>query len=111
HNNGDGTFTDVAQKAGVTVGRWSETASWGDYDRDGLLDLYVTNYAVVNKKKLPPPGCRYGNMAVQCAHMGLRRDCAKLFHNRGDGTFEDVTEKSGIAKASCGFGFAVIFGD
>jgi len=98
HNNGDGTFTDVTTKAGVDDPRWSTGAAWVDYDRDGRLDLFVANYLDFTVK---------GNR--QCfASTGERDYCtpkmyrpapARLFHNRGDGTFEDVTSVVGIGAA------------
>ena len=98
HNNGDGTFTDVTEKAGVDDPRWSTGAAWVDYDGDGRLDLFVANYLDFTVK---------GNR--QCfASNGERDYCtlkmyqpvpARLFHNRGDGTFEDVTAAAGIGAA------------
>jgi len=109
HNNGDGTFTDVTARAGVDDPRWSASAAWVDYDRDGRLDLFVTNYLDFSVK---------GNK--QCyASTGERDYCtpktyqpvpARLFRNRGDGTFEDVTEASGIG-ASIGPGLGVVCAD
>jgi enediyne biosynthesis protein E4 len=109
HNNGDGTFTDVTVQAGVDDLRWSASAAWVDYDRDGRLDLFVTNYLDFTVK---------GNK--QCyASTGERDYCtpkmyqpvpARLFRNRGDGTFEDVTEASGIG-SSIGPGLGVVCAD
>jgi len=109
HNNGDGTFTDVTVQAGVDDPRWSTSASWVDYDHDGHLDLFVANYLDFTVK---------GNK--QCyASTGERDYCtpkmyqpvpARLFHNRGDGTFEDVTEEAGIG-AAIGPGLGVVCAD
>ena len=109
HNNGDGTFTDVTVQAGVDDPRWSTSAAWVDYDRDGRLDLFVANYLDFTVK---------GNK--QCyASTGERDYCtpkmyqpvpARLFHNRGDGTFEDVTESAGIG-AAIGPGLGVVCAD
>src|SRR5256886_8278682 len=109
HNNGDGTFTDVTVQAGVDDRRWSTSASWVDYDHDGHLDLFVANYLDFTVK---------GNK--QCyASTGERDYCtpkmyqpvpARLFHNRGDGTFEDVTEAAGIG-AAIGPGLGVVCAD
>ena len=106
HNNGDGSFTDVTAKAGVDDARWSTSAAWVDYDRDGRLDLFVANYLDFTVK---------GNK--HCfASTGERDYCtpkmyqpvpARLFHNRGDGTFEDVTEAAGIG-AALGPGLGVV---
>ena len=109
HNNGDGTFTDVTVQARVDDPRWSTSASWVDYDHDGRLDLFVANYLDFTVK---------GNK--QCyASTGERDYCtpkmyqpvpARLFHNRGDGTFEDVTEEAGIG-AAIGPGLGVVCAD
>jgi hypothetical protein len=103
HNNGDGTFTDVSEKAGVAgVGtRWGAGCCFLDYDRDGRLDLFVANYVNFDPAKAPLPGgnayCRYNEIAVPCGPLGYAGGTNVLYRNRGDGTFEDVSEKSGIA--------------
>jgi hypothetical protein len=103
HNNGDGTFTDVSEKAGVagTADRWGAGCCFLDYDRDGRLDLFVSNYVSFDPKAVPRPGdspyCRYGQIPVPCGPQGLSGGTNLLYRNRGDGTFEDVSEKSGIA--------------
>jgi hypothetical protein len=100
-NNGDGTFTDVTDKAGLsgTEGRWSTGCSFLDYDRDGHLDLFVSNYVTFDLKVAPLPGanyyCSFMNVPVACGPEGLGGGTNVLYHNRGDGTFEDVSEKSG----------------
>ncbi len=109
HNNGDGTFTDVTEKAGVDDPRWSTGAAWVDYDGDGRLDLFVANYLDFTVK---------GNR--QCfASTGERDYCtpkmyqpvpARLFHNRGNGTFEDVTAAAGIG-AAMGPGLGIVCAD
>jgi hypothetical protein len=101
-NNGDGTFTDVTDKAGLsgTEGRWSTGCSFLDYDRDGHLDLFVSNYVTFDLKVAPLPGanyyCSFMNIPVACGPEGLGGGTNILYHNRGDGTFEDVSEKSGV---------------
>ncbi len=103
HNNGDGTFTDVAEKAGVAgaPGRWGAGCCFLDYDRDGLLDLFVSSYVSFDPAKTPRPGespyCRYNDIPVPCGPQGFAGGTNALYRNRGDGTFEDVSEKSGIA--------------
>ena len=103
HNNGDGTFTNVSQKAGVagTANRWGAGCCFLDYDRDGHLDLFVANYVNFDPKQVPLPGeaayCRYNEIPVPCGPQGLAGGTNLLYRNRGDGTFEDVSEKSGIA--------------
>jgi hypothetical protein len=98
-NNCDGTFTDVTKSAGVGgSGNWGASATFFDYDRDGLLDLYVTNYVdyqVKNNQK-----CFASTSARDyCAPSAYKPVPGILYHNRGDGTFEDVSVKSGITKA------------
>ena len=104
HNNGDGTFTDVSEKAGVAGkgDRWGAGCCFLDYDRDGRLDLFVSNYVNFDAARAPKPGsslyCRYGGeIAVPCGPQGFGGGSNLLYRNRGDGTFEDVSEKSGIA--------------
>jgi hypothetical protein len=101
HNNGDGTFTDATAKAGVgNPGRWGTSAAFGDYDNDGNLDLYVANYVDLDLKHLPPfgqgPFCSYRGIAVSCGPRGLKGGRDRLYHNNGDGTFTEVTEKLNI---------------
>ena len=109
HNNGDGTFTDVTAKAGVDDPRWSTSAAWVDYDRDGHLDLFVANYLDFtvkgNKHCFAPTGER-----DYCTPKMYQPVPARLFHNRGDGTFEDVTEAAGIG-AAIGPGLGVACAD
>ncbi|HEY3974415.1 MAG TPA: CRTAC1 family protein [Candidatus Sulfotelmatobacter sp.] len=100
-NNGDGTFTDVTAKAGVgNAGHWGTSAAFGDYDNDGYLDLYVANYVDLDLNGLPEfghgPYCQYRGIAVSCGPRGLKGSRDRLYHNNGDGTFTDVTEKLGI---------------
>jgi hypothetical protein len=104
HNNGDGTFTDVSEKAGVagTGTRWGAGCCFLDYDRDGRLDLFVANYVNFDPAKAPLPGdaayCRYNEIPVPCGPLGFAGGTNILYRNRGDGTFEDVSESSGIAR-------------
>jgi enediyne biosynthesis protein E4 len=97
HNNGDGTFRDVSEKAGVAAPGWASSAVWFDYDNDGLLDLFVCQFVDFTKEK--NQFC--GNSATQERYYCVPRVYAPmpswLFHNNGDGTFTDVSQKSGIA--------------
>src|SRR5580700_6627923 len=105
HNNHDGTFTDVAEKAGVALGNWSTGATFGDYDGDGWLDLFVPGYVHYDLDHPPVPGskevgfsaCEFRGMKVMCGPRGLKGEPDHLFHNNGDGTFTDVSEKAGVA--------------
>jgi len=104
HNNGDGTFTDVTRKAGVYNENvhWGAGCTWLDYDRDGRLDLFVCNYIRLDPEGTRHPGdaatCQWKGVAVMCGPRGLAGDTNALFHNNGDGTFTDVSEKAGILK-------------
>ena len=104
HNNGDGTFTDVTHKAGLYQehGRWSAGCSFLDYDRDGRLDLFVCNYVKLDPDKIPSASktnyCQWKGVPIMCGPRGLPGDTNLLYHNNGDGTFTDVSAKSGILK-------------
>ena len=99
-NNHDGTFTDVAEKAGVTLGNWSDGATWGDYDGDGRLDLFVSGYVHYDLSHQPTAtregavsDCQLHGFKVMCGPRGLPGEPDHLFHNNGDGTFTDVSVK------------------
>ena len=103
-NNGDGTFTDVTKQAGLWKDevRWGSGCTWLDYDRDGFLDLFVANYIMLDISRVPAPGqtmyCQYKGEPVMCGPRGLPGGMNILYHNNGDGTFSDVSEKAGILK-------------
>jgi hypothetical protein len=113
HNNGDGTFTDVSEKAGVsgTGKSWGNGCAFIDYDRDGHLDLFVANYVDFDVATAPAPGdrpnCIWKGVPVMCGPMGLPPASNILYHNRGDGTFEDVTKKSHIDKTNGHYSLSV----
>jgi enediyne biosynthesis protein E4 len=117
HNNGDGTFTDVSDKAGVAGARtrWSTGCAFVDYDRDGHLDLFVANYIDLADFKswpLPESGpCMFKSVQVACGPPGLPGAKNILYHNNGDGTFTDVSEKSGITQARGTYGLGVLSAD
>ena len=104
HNNGDGTFTDVSDKAGVAgaENRWGAGCCFLDYDRDGHLDLFVANYVNFDPARAPKPGeaqyCFYNEIPVPCGPQGFSGGTNLLYRNRGDGTFVDVSDESGIAR-------------
>jgi enediyne biosynthesis protein E4 len=104
HNNGNGTFTDVTRKTGVYDERirWGAGCTFLDYDRDGNLDLFVCNYIKLDPAQIPAPNgpdlCQWRGISVMCGPRGLPADTNVLFHNQGDGTFVDVSEKAGILK-------------
>ena len=119
HNNHDGTFSDVGEKAGITLGNWSTGATFGDYDGDGRLDLFVPGYIHYDMSNPPIPGskavaysfCNFRGVSVMCGPRGLQGEHDHLFHNNGDGTFIDVSEKAGVSDPNRYYGFTSIFAD
>ena len=116
-NNGDGTFTDVTKAAGLLGAqpRWGAGCSFLDYDRDGYLDLFVSNYVRFSFEHAPVPGensnCHWKGIPVECGPRGMPTGRHSLYRNNGDGTFTDVTEQAGIAKATQGYGMTVVATD
>jgi len=115
-NNGNGTFTDVTAKAGLTqpTTRWNSGCAFLDYDRDGHLDLFVSNYIDFDVKTAPDPaaaGCAYKGIQVACGPPGLQGGKNILYHNNGDGTFTDVSEKAGILDTVGTYGLSVCVAD
>src|SRR3984893_169946 len=119
HNNRDGTFTDVSEKAGVALEEWSTGATLGDYDGDGRLDLFVPGYVHYDIDHPPVPGssvvafstCQFRGINVMCGPRGLKGERDHLFHNNGDGTFSDVSEKAGVSDPNAYYGLAAVFAD
>ena len=116
HNNGNGTFTEVADKAGVAANRsrWGSGCAFVDYDRDGLLDLFVASYIDLDLKTAPVPEsgpCLYKGIMVACGPPGLTGGVNTLYRNNGDGTFTDVSEKAGIRKTNGTYGLGVLVAD
>jgi hypothetical protein len=122
HNNGNGTFTDVAEKLGVARKGWSTGASWGDYDRDGRLDLFVPGYVEFDINNLPASPaqagkegaigqnfCLFRGVPVLCGPRGLKGEGDTLYHQKSDGTFEDVSVKAGVNDPQKYYGFSSAF--
>jgi hypothetical protein len=102
-NNGDGSFTNVTEKAGLLhpKPRFSSGCTFVDYNRDGLLDLFVANYLEIDLTTAPKPSlsvvnCNYENVPVNCGPNGLAKAQNYLYRNNGDGTFADVSKESGV---------------
>jgi len=122
HNNHDGTFTDVAEKAGVALAdpaAWHTGATWGDYDGDGRLDLFVAGYLHYDAHHLPSASsgdapnafCTFRGEQVSCGPRGLPGEGDHLFHNNGDGTFTDTSVKAGVADKAGYYGLGAVFAD
>ena len=117
HNNGDGTFSDVTEKAGLLHpgDRFGAGCTWIDYDRDGRLDLFVSHYAVFDREKIPArgkdPACNYFGVPTLCGPGGLEQEPCRLYRNNGDGTFSDVSAKSGIGAVKPGYAMTAIATD
>ena len=116
-NNGDGTFSDVTAKAGIKTSRdqWSTGCSFLDYDRDGKVDIFVVRYVDFSYDSVPRPGqgrwCQWKGINVMCGPRGLKPGANALYHNNGDGTFTDVSEKSGILNTTPCYGFTSLTAD
>jgi enediyne biosynthesis protein E4 len=116
HNLGNCKFEDVTDKAGVGVGGFSTGAAWGDYDRDGRVDLFVSRYVHFDLNNLPKFGsdektCRFKGIRVQCGPWGMPGESDFLFHNLGDGRFEEVSKKAGVDDSDHYYGLGVEWGD
>jgi len=116
-NNGDGTFTDVTKAAGLLNDqpRWGAGCSFLDYNRDGHLDLFVSNYVRFSIEHAPVPGentnCNWKGIPVECGPRGLPTGRHSLYRNNGDGTFSDVSQLAGIARATQCYGMTVVAAD
>ncbi|HXW93463.1 MAG TPA: CRTAC1 family protein [Terriglobales bacterium] len=116
-NNGDGTFTDVTKAAGLWTDqpRWGAGCSFLDYNRDGHLDLFVSNYVRFSLEHAPVPGenvnCNWKGVPVECGPRGLPTGRHSLYRNNGDGTFTDVSKEAGIANATESYGMTVVAAD
>ncbi len=115
-NLGNCKFEDVTERAGVAAGGFSTGAAWGDYDRDGHVDLFVSRYVHINIENLPqfgndPHFCRFKTILVQCGPWGMEGESDLLFHNKGDGTFEEVAKKAGVDDPHHYYGLGATWGD
>ena len=124
HNNGNGTFTDVAPKVGLDIQGWHTGATFGDYDKDGRLDLFVPAYVEFDLKNLPQSPedvgkgtttarnfCQFRGQPVMCGPRGLKGAKDSLFHQKADGSFEDVSDKAGVTDDGKYYGFSSVFVD
>ncbi len=123
-NNGNGTFTDVAERVGLAIKGWHTGATFGDYDKDGRLDLFVPAYIDFDFGNLPPSPadvgkesagdkipCQFRGQPVMCGPRGLKGAKDRLFHQKTDGTFEDVSAKAGVTDEGDYYGFSSVFVD
>ncbi len=123
-NNGNGTFTDAAPKVNLDVKGWSTGATFGDYDRDGRLDVFVPQYLDYDLKNLPASPadvgkgttggrnfCQFRGQPVMCGPRGLKGGKDRLFHQKPDGMFEDVSDKAGVKDEGNCYGFSSVFVD
>jgi len=112
---GNCKFEDVTEKAGVGGSGFMTGAAWGDYDRDGYVDLFVSRYSHLDINHLPEFGsnkfCRFKGLLVQCGPWGLEGESDFLYHNRGDGTFEEVSVQAGVHDEIGYYGLGVMWVD
>ncbi len=115
-NNGDGTFADVTKDAGLSGDKqWATGAAFGDYDDDGWADLFVSHYVDFHLDDMAAVGskdtCKYMGIDVQCGPRGLKGAPDSLYHNNKNGTFTDVSEKSGVADPEHRYGLTAVWSD
>ncbi len=116
-NNGNGTFTDVTKEAGLLHEgvRWGTGCTFLDYDRDGHLDLFVSNYLRFDFNSVPAGGklrsCNFKGVPINCGPRGLPPEPFALYHNNGDGTFSDVSKRSGIGAPRESYGLTAVAAD
>ncbi len=120
-NNGDGTFTEVGERAGVAdphwdIPKWSMGAAFGDVDNDGYVDLIVANFSDFNYQPFgPAPSesnpCKMKGVPIACEPDRYLGQQHLFYHNNGDGTFTDLTKEAGLLRKNPGHGFAVVLTD
>jgi hypothetical protein len=110
HNRGDGRFEDVTKQAGITSREWGVAAGWLDYDNDSRLDLLVVNYVQWTPDANPFCGDEARGIRIYCHPRVFKGQPNRLYRNRGDGTFEDVSARAGLL-AHVGKGMSVAFAD
>jgi enediyne biosynthesis protein E4 len=116
-NNGNGTFTDVTKEAGLLNDkpRWGAGCTFVDYNRDGHLDLFVSNYLQFDFQRAPKPGansnCNWKGIPVECGPRGLPPGYHSLYRNNGDGTFTDVSGPAGISQLRESYGMTAVSAD
>jgi hypothetical protein len=115
-NNADGTFTDVTKAAGLSADTgWATGAAFGDYDGDGWADLFVSHYVDFHLDNMAAFGskdtCKYEGIEVQCGPRGLKGASDSLYHNNRDGTFTDVSKKSGVSDLEQRYGLTAVWSD
>ena len=111
-NNRDGSFKDVAAESGIPKeNRWSTGCAFLDFDLDGWLDLFVANYLIFEKDRIPAkgsaPSCRWKGQPVMCGPRGLPGETNQLFRNLGSGRFEDVSVEAGISQVTNRYSLSV----
>lgn len=113
HNLGNCRFEDVTTKAGVQAGGFSTGAAWADYDRDGKLDLFVARYVKTDVNQLPDPMRSFGGYKGVLVELpdAMEGETDLLYHNRGDGTFEELSQKAGVNDPGKLHGMGVVWGD
>ena len=111
-NRGNCTFEDVTDKAGVRGSGFMTGAAWADYDKDGFVDIFVARYVHVDLDNVAAFGsCKFRGIVVQCGPWGMIGETDLLYHNRGDGTFEEVSQKAGVHDSNAYYGLGVVWGD
>ena len=116
-NNGDGTFTDITKQVGLEnpKTRWGAGCTFVDYNRDGHLDLFISNYVRFDATHIPKPGqdvyCNWKGVPVNCGPRGLPPGYHSLYRNNGDGTFTDVSVQAGIDTLRSSYGMTVVAAD